>query len=239
LWWFRYNRFDLNTYEIPRIYMKSAALFKKTLFWLFTLVSGLLQAQVGLYNNSLTDTTLALVYTGANNDLVVTGVPDTRQLRIWSHTGKITPDDEKGNVFHFYNERLTTTDTFEVYNGQTFLLRKVFIQKQLQVPQITLGGIIDTVMKKEQILANPVLRIHYSDYYIYHYKIDKFEMELYPRFGEPFNFGITESDSLSQIQLDRIKSLEKGDRIKLFHVTLSCPGCRMRARLRPVTIRIE
>lgn len=195
-------------------------------------------AQVKMYNTSLTDSLLPLVYHGVDNKLTITGVHGSR-LNLTSGYGRIRPDFDNNNVFYYRNDQLVKYDTFRLYDGNKLLLTTVLEQKFLARPVTSVAQSTDSVISKEKLAADPVIDVFRDDLFINNFYVVKFEMDIYPQTGEPVLYGVTEGDRLTPEQVKKIQSLQKSDIIRLYNVIANCPGCLMKSRLKPVEIRVE
>lgn len=213
---------------------------KKFVLLAYGLLPFLTQAQVKLFNSSLTDTSLSYVYMGIANKIEVKGVKGN-QLRLVSTSGQIKPDYDNGNVFLYQNMSagVTTMDTFRLYEGEKLLLYRVFEKRQMARPQLSTAHSLDTVMNKAKLEADPVLAVYRNDFYENNFYILRFQLDICPLEGEATIYGYTEGNRLTSEQLEKIKSLRSGDRIWIHHIFANCPDCVMKSKMRDVYIRIE
>lgn len=213
---------------------------KKFVLLAYGLLPFLTQAQVKIYNSSLTDTSLAYVYIGTTNKIEVKGLK-SNNLRLVAGNGQISPDYDNDNVFFYQNMHAgaTTMDTVRLYDGEKLLLYRVFEKKSMARPQLSTAHSLDTVLNKAKLAADPVLDLYRNDFFENNFFILRFELDICPREGDATIYGYTEGNRLTSDQLEKINSLRSGGHIWIHNIFASCPGCPMHSKLRDVYIRIE
>jgi hypothetical protein len=222
--------------------MPGQGLYQKPVYLLLLLLPGLLPAQINLYNNSLTDTSLHIIYLGTPNEMVVTGAPDTRNLKLNVRHGDINPDKYRANVFGFYLEDDEyTADTFKVYAGEKLLLKKVFVYRPLGIPGFKVAHSADTVLSMEELVTEPVIEFFPANQYKYpHHQILSFSLDIFRKQqADTLHFYVVDGNRFPEEQTNVLMGLQSGDKIKISNVIAHCTGCRLKLRLRPKTIRIK
>lgn len=222
--------------------MPTQGLFQTLVYLLPLLLPGLLPAQINLYNHSLTDSSLHLIYLGAHNEMVITGATNTRDLNLKVLHGDITPDKYRANVFDFYLEDDDyASDTFKVYAGEKLVLKKVFVYRSLGIPQFKVAHSADTVLSMEELVTEPVIEFFPANQYKYPYhQILSFNLDIFRKQqADTLHFYAVDGNRFPEEQTNVLMGLQSGDKIKISNVIAHCTGCRLKLRLRPKTIRIK
>ncbi|MBP6390339.1 MAG: hypothetical protein KA175_05030 [Flavobacteriales bacterium] len=130
------------------------------------------QVHQGIYNTSLLDTTLAIVYLGVENDIVILGVEPSDALEL-VHTsrGSISASEHAPGHFRLVPEGISTgrdrilalgevaNDTLRVLVHDQVVLERVFTMHRIPNPEIRFGGLKDTIARAEEILLDPRVRV--------------------------------------------------------------------------------
>ncbi|MBX2982171.1 MAG: hypothetical protein KF843_05850 [Flavobacteriales bacterium] len=121
------------------------------------------QTVVHLYNASLIDTSLNIVYRGVGNTIVVSPwqADDHPQL---THTAEGTLHAEEDTPGQFrYMPRANGTDTFRLLRQGRIVAERIFVGKELGWPQIRFGNLNGTIATVEELLADPQLHATIPD----------------------------------------------------------------------------
>ena len=130
------------------------------------------QVHQDIYNTSLLDTTLGIVYLGVENDIVIFGVEPSDALEL-VHTsrGSISASEHAPGHFRLVPEGISTgmdrslalgevaNDTLRVLVRDQVVLERVFTMHRIPNPEMRFGNLEDTIVSVEEILVDPRLRV--------------------------------------------------------------------------------
>ncbi|MFI5218334.1 MAG: GldM family protein [Bacteroidia bacterium] len=198
------------------------------------LIPWTLYAQPEIKNISLTTPDSAILYTGVENKMEVSGVSDKAYLRLKSGKGEVKRNTSSPSVF---NVRVSNTgsDAIEVYESSKLVLTKPFEVRALADPVPMLAHFADSVAV-DSIVKYPTLNILLPGcYYKHEYSILYFFPKVLYGKGKVEIFYKTHGNRLNDEQTKFIKRLKRGDKIVFTEIMVTCPGCQNR-RLRDLTV---
>ena len=172
-------------------------------------IAFLANAQLRIVNVSLTDTSRALLYTGVENQIVIFGARDGK-LTFSGNDIKII-NSIHYNYFIYANKPGFVTISFTAY-------RKAPIKKQFEIVPInekqvaTLGGVRDTTVSLNFVLANPfIIGMIPHCYWDAMISIRSFDATFI--YGNDRLTRTAQGDKLSTEQISLFKTLETGDKV--------------------------
>jgi hypothetical protein len=205
------------------------------------IISCIAKTQPELYNYSIIDSSVNVVYAGADNRMVLTGITKTRGLHMRSGQHTIYHHPDSINIFHIRADRpVGKGDTLSIYINDSLILKKAYRFMYLPVPEYSLAGFKDTTATVKAILDNPVLEVILPGcIYKMHMYVQRYEMELITdQKGIPTQFQAKRVYRLPDDELESIKQLQPGDQINFSYFLASCSYCKYPSKLRPMTIGI-
>jgi hypothetical protein len=192
------------------------------IFPLLLFIPAKLLGQVDILNIDLTDSTLNFIYTGLDNDLLITGLRDTSELKFTGYKIKVTRN----------KDRLIATsssvgiDTLKVFKKDKLLLAKVFEIRKWATPFVRLGDIKDTVASVQEIILNPVLIYVRQDYYRYYSWVEQFALTITGAKGNTLRpLESVEGNRLTEEMLRDIKKLKPGNKLSFEFIRIACADC--------------
>ncbi|MES2775429.1 MAG: hypothetical protein V4722_14740 [Bacteroidota bacterium] len=227
--------------QIKNALLQKDVLWRKAFFLLFlTAISlqGMLSAQVDLVNKSSTRQDSAFLFNGVRNNVVLTGLPDLKDVKLVSRRSDISlPYNADG---YHVRPRVTGTDTLVVFKKGKRLFTKCFYLIETADPQVAIGAYLSGPLSTGQIIANKALRVAMPGYL--HggcIVIETFQVNFVSNKMEDYNKYWNISGSIIPDQIiSLIRKLIPGDKMILENIIASCSSCRSR-KLRDVTIVIK
>ncbi len=129
----------------------------KTIFIYLLIFSSLSSfAQVDIINQSLTDSSLNILYIGCNNRIKILGFENDTSLRLVSSHPRTSIRKYENNVFRVGSHKIEP-DTLRVYKGDSLIKMEMFDTYYLRDPIPQFGNITDTVATIKEIISNPTL----------------------------------------------------------------------------------
>jgi hypothetical protein len=207
--------------------------------FLFTLLFwGIISvAQVNIFNESLTDSSINIFYVGIENKikLKITNYRTSNEsLTISGGGGTLTKlgTDE-------YIVRVSSTGTCELFYSEN---KKIIFKKSFNVeifdfePLATVSGMRDTTIRTTRILINPFLTVIMPGCYLRHgFIVTSFNATFIQQGDSTVTFSA--GNKLSEEQLKAIKELNSGDKIYFDKIRALGPDDRGNT-LKPFWIKI-
>jgi len=161
----------------PQLPPLQAIIMRKTILTILTLISLSCKAQIGIYNTSLTDTTLNILYIYPNI-LTVYGI-DNYKLK---STSDLQIDKlSYGSDYYYINvyPRIKT-DTIQVIVNDRVIYQRGFVTHKMPYPKIILGETEDTILSLNEITKSPQLNVILPDcFYKHSYNVVNFKVYFY------------------------------------------------------------
>lgn len=131
-----------------------------TLLFFFPIIA---EAQIELFNTSLIDSTKGKLYAQHFNILKIYPYIQSSDIDIRSKYSRIIY--RYSNTFTVAPTR-SGLDTISIYRNNKLIYTKIFEVDTLPEPVVRIGNLLDTILHKYQILAQPHLRIFFpkTDY---------------------------------------------------------------------------
>ena len=113
-------------------------------------------AQINIFNLSLSDSTKRIAYAGVENFLGIKGGKTNDNIKMFTSLGDLTKIDASNFIL-----KVPMADSFfiTVQRNGTQVLRETFKSDVLNEPTLRLGGIKDSVASIQEILINPFLHL--------------------------------------------------------------------------------
>lgn len=209
---------------------------KQILLYISIIFSISSYGQIEIINQSLTDSSLNLLYIGVENYIEIKSQKKLKevQLTIAGATGNLTKiGDEKFVV------RVNSADscTLNILQSGKLLKKKLYQIKTIPDPIATLNGIKDTTISKSKFLVNPILSIVFPNcYYRSNLQIISFQATFIESGDSTFTFA--HNNYLSEEQIKLAKQLSPGSKVYFDGIRARGPDSRTSA-LKPFWIKIK
>lgn len=211
---------------------------KKQLLLALCFIPNILVAQIALKNLSLKHPDSSLLYIGASNCIKIVGLKDLNHLELKAKKGTVSTFENGDFFVKEVSNKLR--DTLILYQDKKILLSKIYEIKYISDPIAQLGYITTEYATVNQILLNTKLSVVLPNCDLKHYlSITSFELSLYSSKNVLLaNWEYTSSNELSPIQIEEIKKLHSGAKLKFENLKARSPDCIPRA-LNDLTITIK
>jgi hypothetical protein len=185
------------------------------------------EAQIELFNTSLIDSTKGKLYAQHFNILKIYPYIQSSDIDIRSKYSRIIY--RHSNTFTVDPTR-SGLDTISIYHNNKLIYSKVFEVDTPPEPIVRVGNLIDTILHKNQILAQPYLRIFFPKTdYVTDYYIRQFEMKITEIGGELLLYEKSINNKFTAKQISTINKLKKGDKILFDGIVVMSAGSRARS----------
>lgn len=124
-----------------------------------------LAAQDGLriYNASLTDTSLSILYAGIDNEIVVLDCDTARHVEMIGTKDTI---ELSGTLGRFGVHPYGSMDTLRLVEQGNVIDRRIFSVRPFPSPRTWFGAVSDTLVTADEVLADPYLRVYLPECYL-------------------------------------------------------------------------
>ncbi|PKP17216.1 MAG: hypothetical protein CVU05_15945 [Bacteroidetes bacterium HGW-Bacteroidetes-21] len=129
---------------------------------LLILLPNFIFAQVNLYNVNLVDSNINILYIGKYNKIMISGIKDNINLTISASNCNVD-QDSSSSIFFYLIPKKQGNDTIKVYNNDSLILKKIYLNKIFPPPIVILGNIKDTVATVNEIISNTKLVVTQPD----------------------------------------------------------------------------
>jgi hypothetical protein len=198
---------------------------------------GVLRSQVNIINQSLTDTSVAILYSGVDNYVKITGLKPHADMSHIAITGAGSTIRQAGT--NQYIVRISghgkCTITYSVYGKKKF--EKEFTTADISDPIGTISGLWNTNMSVSRILVNPfIMIISPGSYFKQDASVRSFKAVFVK--GADSTSIYTSGSNFSPEQIKHTRELKKGDSIYFDDIRAAGPDARL-TRLPSFWIKIE
>lgn len=200
---------------------------------LFTTVC---DGQINIINQSLTDSSLNILYIGVDNRIKVAGYNDTYSLTITGAGGTFFKIEKNKYVVTVRSP--TKLCEIMLLKGNKNVFKKTFRTEYIKSePLATLAGFKDTAIKASRILLNPFISvIQPGCYYNNGNRVISFNAVFIQ--GADSTLTFTAGNQLSEEQIQLIKQLSFDDIIYFDDIRATCYSCRA-FRLPSFWVKVE
>ena len=194
------------------------------LIWLFIslfLIQLSTIAQINIYNHSLTDTTVPVVYKHVDNYLKISGVKGIG-LKIVSTSSEIKLSHNELYNYKLIN-KLGQLDTVTILIDNKKVFSKIFKIDTITSPKAQLGNIIEGTVPKAAIIPQRQLKITLGkNYYKHHLYIGSYEATIYNSNGEIIESSIVSGYFIPAKIADAFLKLKSGDVVLFSNIIGMC-----------------
>jgi len=183
-------------------------------------------AQIDIFNNSLTEPEVNVLYRGVENEMRITGVECDSTLMLTSTTGEVRPSRRADHCsFTIYPNFCLKNDTLRVFRGDTLLFFKIYEYRSVGRPDVRYGTHQDTLLTVEEVLSDPSFYVVIPGcYYRHNSRVRSFRVSLFHANGDTIElFDQTNGRQLTNQQINAISALNPGDVIWFTDLTSRCP----------------
>jgi len=178
---------------------------KIILFFLSCFINTSLNAQIELYNNSLKDSTLKILYMGYDNMIEVIGAKQDKKYSIKASKSEVSDYvfKDKSNKF-IIRGRQKGEDSLFIYENNKLVKGFKYLVQNIESIKCILGNYLTMHLTKKQILEKPYLSLYIPDCQLKHNSfVYSFELS---RITE--NKIISLYDTIPEMRLDSIFKID-------------------------------
>ncbi|MET0394223.1 MAG: hypothetical protein ABW019_13845 [Chitinophagaceae bacterium] len=210
---------------------------KKLVLYFLCLAPIRLLSQINVYNRSLTDSTLAILYIGAENEIRIAGNNYNSAETVVSVSGAGSQLHKTGEGDYITRVSGVGTCIFILSKGGKTIYKKEFTTALIPDAVATLAGKKDTVMRLYRVLASPFLSVTFPGcFYKHTFSIVSFRA-YFIRAGDT-SVTYSPSHMFTAGQTAIVKQLRPGDQLWFDDIRATCADCRIR-KLPAFGIKIE
>ena len=211
---------------------------RKSVKWLFCiqiLFPLFIHGQIEIYNRSLTDSTLNILYSGIENHMRLKGIGNSKNYTVSISTGETLAIDQ--GRFDVYG-RSDSLTILTIKKNDKKIFQKTYTVRPLKKMVVRVGLIKDSIASKNEVLANPFLNALIPEsfwnckFYITSFSATFIVNRIDSLFTE------SKYSTFTKEQIELLKTLSSGDRIYFSEIILGCINCRS-SKLPPFTLYIK
>jgi hypothetical protein len=177
---------------------------------IFLFLASVCKGQINIINQSLTDSTLNILYIGVDNRIKVTGYNDSYNLTITGGGGSLYKTGKNEYIVH--SSTPTMLCELVILKGTKHIFRKSYEVRTISTPIATTCGLKDTTVKAGDLLVNPFVSVFTPGCYLrLNYRIISFHATFIQ--DTDSTITISKSNMFSTEQIQMIKILKPGDKI--------------------------
>lgn len=188
--------------------------------------AGVLFAQPVLKNLSSTRSDADVLFIGAENNLVLEGLSDHKDVELTANNATIRKGSNGGFTAMVAAPKPVKIEVYRKgKNGKQLMLTRVFQPEVLSRPEARIGNSTDSSLTVDYISANPVLKVIMPNSQFKHsFVITFFNLTITSKSGELIL--PSSSNRLTAEQIAIIKSLSTGDKLSFDEIRTTCASCR-------------